>query len=94
MIVEEKPNNPRCPLTGHRIRHDGWNAVRVHQFLMHLGITGCIREAAFMAGMSKTSAYRLQRRSPEFAEAWDTALAKAGYAQGLNRATRHGGRLP
>ena len=87
-------NNPRDALTGHRIRHDGWTDQRVNAFLVHLGITGCIREAAFMAGMSKTSAYRLQRRSPTFAVAWDEALVKAGFVHGMQKIMRHGGRLP
>jgi hypothetical protein len=85
-----QPHNPRCPLSGHRIRHDGWNIDRVEHFLRHLSITGCVREAALMSGMSKTSAYRLQRRSPEFADAWDQALRQAGFMQGLIRAnSRH-----
>jgi hypothetical protein len=81
-------HNPRFPLSGHRIRHDGWNIDRVEQFLRHLSITGCVREAALMSGMSKTSAYRLQSRSPEFAAAWDQALRKAGFIRGLIRASR------
>jgi hypothetical protein len=85
-----QPHNPRCPLSGHRIRHDGWNIDRVEHFLRHLSISGCVREAALMSGMSKTSAYRLQRRSPEFADAWDQALRRAGFMQGLIRAnSRH-----
>jgi hypothetical protein len=88
-----QPHNPRCPLSGHRIRHDGWNTRRVDAFLRHLSITGCVRESAFMVGMSKTSAYRLQRRSPEFAIAWDEALSRAVFHHGLLRASRHAGRL-
>lgn len=88
-----QPHNPRCPLSGHRIRHDGWNTGRVDLFLRHLSVTGCVRESAWMAGMSKTSAYRLQRRSPEFAVAWDEALCRANFAHGLRRASRHGGKL-
>ena len=89
-----KAHNPRDPLRGHRIRHDGWNTVRVDRFLAHLAISGCVRESAFMAGMSKTSAYRLRRRSPEFAEAWDQALVRAGYLHGMQIMMRFGGRLP
>jgi hypothetical protein len=85
---------PCDALTSHRMRHDGWTPARIEKFLLHLGLTGCIREAAFMAGMSKTSAYRLQRRSPEFAEAWDTALVRAGFVRGLDKIMKHGGRLP
>lgn len=85
-----QPHTRRCPLSGHRIRHDGWNINRVEQFLRHLSITGCVREAALMSGMSKTSAYRLQKRSSEFADAWEQALRKAGFLQGLMRASnRH-----
>ena len=86
-------NNPRCPLSGHRIRHDGWNSNRVDLFLRNLSITGCVRQSAMMVGMSKTSAYRLQRRSPEFAIAWDEALSKGHFYRGALRATRNGGRL-
>lgn len=60
-----------------RFRFDGWTAARQRNFLAALGETGCIRDACRRVGMSKTSAYRLRRRSDEFAEEWDAALDRA-----------------
>ena len=47
-----KAHNPRDPLRGHRIRHDGWNTVRVDRFLAHLAISG--RLYSLQTQMNKT----------------------------------------
>ncbi len=64
-----------------RKRHDGWTVERQHKFLDCLGHTGCVTDASRIAGVSVTSARRLQNHFPEFAKAWDAALKRAG--QGL-----------
>ena len=37
-------------LVAHRKRHDGWSAARVARFLETLAETGCVRDAARVAG--------------------------------------------
>ena len=81
-------DHPEYQLRGHRIRHDGWNLRRSNTFLIHLAATGCVREAAWMADMSKTSAYRLYKRDPDFADLWDMALRDAANLRGLMRSLR------
>ncbi len=66
---------------GLRIRHDGWTPERTQRFLDVLGYTGCIEDAARVAGLSDTGARRMRARYPAFRAAWDAALARAG--QGL-----------
>lgn len=68
-------------MPGYRVRHDGWTAERTQRFLDTLAHTGCVRDAARVAGISNTAGYRLKRRFPKFAAAWDEALARA--QQGL-----------
>lgn len=60
-----------------RYRHDGWTEARRTRFMQTLAMTGCVRDACRVAGMSNVSAYRLRRKSPEFAAAWDRALDHA-----------------
>jgi hypothetical protein len=62
-------------ITPFRHRHDGWTADRQALFLERLAETGSIRAACEGAGLTKTSAYRAYGRMPEFARAWDEALA-------------------
>jgi|GEM_PF-964022 len=64
-----KPKKPRKP------RHDGWTELRRKTFLAVLRESGCVTDACRVAGMSDTSAYRLRRRDPEIAAAWEEALA-------------------
>lgn len=64
-------------MTPLRIRHDGWNPARQALFLDTLAKTGCVRDAARVAGLSATSAYRLRRRRPDFAADWKQALEQA-----------------
>jgi hypothetical protein len=62
-------------ITPFRHRHDGWTADRQVLFLERLAETGSVRAACEGAGLTNTSAYRAYRRMPEFARAWDEALA-------------------
>lgn len=68
-------------MPGHRQRHDGWNASRVQRFLDTLAHTGCVSDAARVAGMSAMAARRAQKKYPAFAAAWDDALERS--RQGL-----------
>jgi hypothetical protein len=76
-----KKSAPRAaaqePLAGHRQRLDGWTPQRVAQFLETLAETGCVRDAARVAGLSKASAYRLRAKSPAFAARWAQAMEAA-----------------
>ena len=68
-------------MPGYRARHDGWSEARTQRFFDVLGHTGCVTDAARVAGMSVTGARRLRKQFPAFARAWDDALARA--QQGL-----------
>lgn len=68
-------------MPGLRVRHDGWTEERTQRFFDTLGHTGCVRDASRVAGVSNVAAYRMKRRFPLFAAAWDEALSRAG--QGL-----------
>lgn len=68
-------------MPGYRKRHDGWNQQRVQRFFDTLAHTGCVKDAARVAGMSTVAGRRAQKRYPLFAAAWDDALARA--QQGL-----------
>ena len=64
-------------LPGLRHRHDGWTEARLSLFLATLGSTGCIRDAARVAGVSVKGANDIRVRFPLFAAAWEEALARA-----------------
>ena len=68
-------------MPGYPKRHDGWNQQRVQRFFDTLAHTGCVKDAARVAGMSAVAARRAQRRFPLFAAAWEEALARS--RQGL-----------
>ncbi len=68
-------------MPGLRVRHDGWTEERTQRFFDALAHTGCVRDAARVAGVSGASAYRMKRRFVLFSDAWDRALSRAG--QGL-----------
>ncbi|MBK6706832.1 MAG: hypothetical protein IPG54_04825 [Sphingomonadales bacterium] len=68
-------------MPGYKNRHDGWNQQRLQRFLDTLGHTGCVKDAARVAGMSAVAARRAQRRYPLFAAAWEDALDRS--RQGL-----------
>jgi hypothetical protein len=63
--------------TPFRYRHDGWTPDRQATFLQVLGDTGCVTDACRAIGLTTTSAYRVRRRIPEFAEQWALALRRA-----------------
>jgi hypothetical protein len=69
---------PRIPFdpAPSRKRRAGWTAERQRAFIDHLALTGCVGEAAAIAGVSSRSAYRLRDRAgaDSFARAWDAAL--------------------
>ena len=79
------PGGPRINfkalMPGYPKRHDGWNQHRVQRFLDTLAHTGCVKDAARVAGMSAVAARRAQRRYPPFAAAWEDALERS--QQGL-----------
>jgi hypothetical protein len=64
-------------LPGLRLRHDGWTEARLSLFLATLGTTGCIRDAARVAGVSVKGANDVRVRFPLFAAAWEEALGRA-----------------
>lgn len=66
---------------GLRPRHDGWTQARTQRFLDTLAYTGCIKDAARVAGMSVVGARRMRRRFPLFDAAWNDALERG--QQGL-----------
>lgn len=43
-------------------------------FLEHLRNCGCVLEAHRVAGLHSSTVYRLRKREPDFARAWDEAL--------------------
>lgn len=47
-------------MPGLRVRHDGWTAARTQRFLDVLGHTGCVTDAARVAGLSRTGARRMR----------------------------------
>jgi hypothetical protein len=66
---------------GLRPRHDGWTQGRTQRFLDTLAYTGCVKDAARVAGMSAVGARRMRRRFPRFDAAWNDALERG--QQGL-----------
>lgn len=79
------PSGPKVDflklMPGYPRRHDGWNQQRVQRFFDTLAHTGCVKDAARVAGMSAVAARRAQRRFPLFAAAWEEALDRS--RQGL-----------
>jgi len=72
---EGSRDNPFMP--GLRIREDGWTAARTRTFLASLAQTGCVTDAARIAGMSRKSVNDARARFAEFDRACSTALARA-----------------
>jgi hypothetical protein len=58
-------------------RRDGWTPERRRLFLGFLGGGMGVRRACAEVGMSREGAYKLRRREPAFARAWDEALRSA-----------------
>lgn len=67
--------NPFMP--GLRVRPDGWTAARTRVFLATLGRTGCITDAARIAGVSTTSVNRSRALFAPFDKACGEAIARA-----------------
>jgi hypothetical protein len=64
-------------------RHDGWTDERRARFLDSLAARGNVRLACRRVHLSPEAAYRLKRRDPGFARAWEAALVLA-YDCGLD----------
>jgi hypothetical protein len=64
-------------MPGLRVRSDGWTAARTRVFLATLGRTGCITDAARVAGVSTTSVNRSRALFPPFDAACGEAIARA-----------------
>jgi hypothetical protein len=62
---------------GLRPRHDGWTQARTQRFLDTLAYTGCVEDAARVAGMSDVGARRMKGKYPAFEAAWEDALERA-----------------
>ncbi len=69
--------NRNTLMPGHRVRHDGWTQERTQRFFDCLAYTGCVRDAARVAGVSNVAAYRMKRQYPAFRAAFDAALGRA-----------------
>src|SRR3546814_20675213 len=63
-------------MPGLRVREDGWTAARTRRFLAVLAQSGCVSDAARVAGMSRKSVNDARRRFAEFDRACSTALAR------------------
>ena len=77
-----KPHHLRVPAfvpVPLRVRADGWSPLRQAQFLVALARTRSVKKAAFAAGMTRESAYRLRGKhgAESFAAAWDAVLGVA-----------------
>ena len=67
--------NPFMP--GLRIREDGWTVARTRVFLALLAKTGCVSDAARVAGVSRTSVNRSRALFAPFDKACGEAIARA-----------------
>ena len=67
--------NPFMP--GLRIREDGWTEARTRTFLALLAQTGCVSDAARVAGVSRTSVNRSRKLFAAFDRACVEALGNA-----------------
>lgn len=72
-----EPETLPVPLRSAPIRHDGWTDTRRAKFLDVLGATANVRAAAQAARKAKATAYTLRKRDPDFARAWEEAIAGA-----------------
>jgi hypothetical protein len=64
-------------MPGLRIRADGWTVARTRTFLALLAQTGCVTDAARVAGVSRTSVNRSRKLFAPFDRACAEALANA-----------------
>lgn len=77
-----KPRHVRVPAflpVPLRARADGWTPLRQARFLVALARTRSVKAAAFAAGMTRETAYRLRGKpgAESFAAAWDAVLGVA-----------------
>ncbi len=70
-------SHPRTTLSCHRQREDGWTPDIREAFIAGLIEHGSVRAAAKDVDRHVTTAYRLRRRDPAFAAAWDAARRMA-----------------
>ena len=68
---------PFYPVPALRSRRGGWSPRRQADFLGFLAETGSVLAACERVGLSREAAYKLRRRDPVFALAWDVALQVA-----------------
>ena len=64
-------------MPGARVREDGWTNARTKMFLGKLAQTGCVTDAARVAGISRNSVRRARARYAPFDKACRAALAQA-----------------
>lgn len=76
VIIEHNRNGKLC--LG-KLRYNSWTVKQRAAFLDHLAATCNVSASAKATGVLAGTAYRMYRRDPEFAQAWDAALA-TGYA--------------
>lgn len=84
--VAPAPSAPfnTASLAGRTIRHDGWTPEKREDFLEALRSLTDVGSAAAQVGMSRSSAYALRQRDPDFARAWDEAnQSNLDYLRGL-----------
>jgi hypothetical protein len=53
-----------------------WSPALAERFLDHLATYANVQAAATACGLSRQSVYKLRRRDPAFARAWDAALTQ------------------
>lgn len=75
IIIEKNRNGDLCLA---KLRYNSWDIEMRAAFLDHLAATCNVRASANAVGGLGSTAYRMRRRDPEFAEAWQNAL-EAGY---------------
>ena len=68
-------NRKSHPADPPRIRRDGWTNSRRVTFFVTLAATGSVTFATASVGMSRKSAYALQKRDATFASLWERAIA-------------------
>ena len=73
-----------------KVKACGWTNQKRQIFLDTLAVTCNVNLACAEAGMSRTGAYHLRRRDPEFAELWRQALLM-GYDRLEERLLRRAG---
>lgn len=71
---------PRRAPRPHRVRHDGFTPARKRKFFKTLRKTGCLSDAARVAGVSRETVRRHRNKWPEFAAQVEAELACASGA--------------